>query len=201
MEPSAPAKAGPFYAFGGFALFDPDSNGQLSHQRGDAANLIAGGGFRFSRMLSLELDFFAAGQKLDTPPGATPPAGTFTDGTLDTHMSTAGLALSAKFSFPPAGHLEPYVAGGIGRYTTRLRTTSDDPSCQQHCFDTGPRVSETSHDAGYHVAIGGDYYFTAKDVLGTEVRYLRLDANFPDIVPGKVNAGGIFVWMGYRRYF
>jgi opacity protein-like surface antigen len=200
-EQPAPAKAGPFYAFGGFALFNPDSNSQLSHQRGDAANLIAGGGYRFSRIFSLELDFFGGGQRLDTPPGATPAAGTFKDGSLDTRMTTAGLALAAKFSFPPAGKLEPYVAGGAGRYTTRLMTTSEDPLCEQHCFDTGPRVSQTSHDTGYHASIGGDYHFTPKDVLAAEVRYLRLEASFENIVPGKVNAGGTFVWMGYRRYF
>ena len=199
--PPAPAKAGPFYAFGGFALFSPDTNDQLSHQRGDAANLIAGGGFRFSRMLSLELDFFGGGQKLDTPPGATPAPGTFKDGSLETRMDTSGLALSAKFNFLPVGRLEPYVAGGAGWYATRLRTTSEDPVCEHHCADTGPRISRTSHDAGYHAAVGADYHFTAKDVLAAEVRYLRLEASFEALVPGKVKAGGTFVWMGYRRYF
>jgi opacity protein-like surface antigen len=199
--PPAPAKAGPFYAFGGFALFNPDDNDQLRHQRGDAANLIAGAGFRFSRMLSLELDFFGGGQRLDTPPGATPAAGTFKDGSLDTRMDTTGLAISAKFNFLPAGRFEPYVAGGAGRYTTRLRTTSEDPSCEHHCADTGPRISRSSNDAGYHAAVGADYHFTAKDVFAGEIRYLRLDASFDDIVPGKVKAGGTFVWLGYRRYF
>jgi Outer membrane protein beta-barrel domain len=200
-EPPEPAKAGPFYAFAGFAAFNPDTNGQLSHQRGDAANLLMGAGLRFSRTVSLELDFFGGGQKLDTPPGATPAAGTFKDGSLETRIDTSGFALSAKFNFLPVGRLEPYVAGGAGWYATRLRTTSEDPLCEHHCFDTGPRINRTSHDPGYHAAAGADYYFTAKDVLAAEVRYLRLEASFEDLVPGKVKAGGTFVWMGYRRYF
>src|SRR6266436_7188756 len=44
----------PFYAFGGFALFGPDSNDQLRGERG-GAGLNLGGGFRFSRLLSFEL--------------------------------------------------------------------------------------------------------------------------------------------------
>lgn len=199
--PPAPVKAGPFYAFAGFALFAPDSNSELHHQRGDAVNLIAGAGYRVSRMLSLQLDFLAAGQKLDTPPGATPAPGTFADGSLETRMDTAGVALTARFDFLPIGRVVPYLAAGAGRYSTRLRTTSEDPLCQQHCFDTGPRVSRSSNDAGYHAALGGDYHFTAKDVLGVELRYLRIDASFEDLVPGKVRAGGTFAWMGYRRYF
>jgi hypothetical protein len=53
---------GPFYAFGGFALFGPDSNDQLRGERG-GAGLNVGGGFRFSRLLSFELGVLGAGYR------------------------------------------------------------------------------------------------------------------------------------------
>src|SRR5712664_608113 len=66
--------AAPFYAFGGFALFGPDSNDQLRGERG-GAGLNLGGGFRFSRLLSFELGVLGAGYRLDTPPSAAPRRG------------------------------------------------------------------------------------------------------------------------------
>jgi len=34
-----------------------------------------------------------------------------------------------------------------------------------------------------------------------EIRYLKLKADLQDIGLGKVDSGGTFVWMGYRRIF
>ena len=42
---------------------------------------------------------------------------------------------------------------------------------------------------------------TAKDILAMEVRYLKLTADFNDIGLGKVNSGGTFFWLAYRRIF
>jgi hypothetical protein len=47
---------------------------------------------------------------------------------------------------------------------------------------------------------GADYHFTAKDMVAAELRYLKLDTDFGDIVPGKVHVGGTFLWLGYRRF-
>ena len=40
-----------------------------------------------------------------------------------------------------------------------------------------------------------------KDVVGVELRQLKLDTSFDDIGLGKVKAGGSLLWLGYRRYF
>ena len=189
----------PFYAFGGFALFGPDSNDQLRGERG-GAGLNLGGGFRFSRLLSFELGVLGAGYRLDTPASAAPAAGTFKDGTLRTNLGTGGLNLSVKFHFTQ-GRVDPYFGAGAGLYTTNFRTTSEASTCERHCADTGPRITSRSRDAGYHALIGVDYHVTQKDVAGVEFRQLRLNANFDDIGLGKVKAGGSLLWLGYRRYF
>src|SRR5258708_2253135 len=189
----------PFYAFGGFALFGPDSNDQLRGERG-GAGFNLGGGFRFSRLLSFELGVLGAGYRLDTPPSAAPAAGTFKDGTLRTNLWTGGLNLSVKFHFTQ-GRVDPYFGAGAGLYTTNFRTTSEASTCKRQCADTGPRITSRSRDAGYHALIGVDDHVTQKDVSGVEIRQLRLNANFDDIVLGEVKAGGSLLWLGYRRYF
>jgi len=87
IAPYAAAQPSPdvgrFYAFGGFALFGPDTNDQLQGERGELG-VIGGGGFRFSPLLSFELGVLGAGRRLDTPASAAPAAGTFKDGTLRT---------------------------------------------------------------------------------------------------------------------
>jgi outer membrane protein W len=97
--------------------------------------------------------------------------------------------------------LEPYFGAGVGMYSTWIRTTSEAIGCVQHCADTGPRVSASSRDGGYHALIGADYHVTQKDVVGVEFRQLWLDADFDEIGMGKVKAGGSLMWVGYRRYF
>src|SRR5713226_2539496 len=178
---------GPFYAFGGFALFGPDANDQLQGERG-GLGVIGGGGFRFLPFLSFELGVLGAGHRVDTPASAAPAAGTFKDGTLRTNLSTGGLNLAVKFHFT-LDRIEPYVGVGVGRYTTTLRTTSEASTCLRHCADTGPRVTSRSRDTGYHAVIGADYHLRAKDVLAAEFRYLKLNANFDDIGLGNVKAG------------
>ena len=190
---------GRFYAFGGFALFGPDTNDQLQGERGELG-AIGGGGFRFSPLLSFELGVLGAGRRLDTPASAAPAAGTFKDGTLRTNIGSGGLNLAVKFHFT-LDRIEPYVGFGLGRYATSFRMTSEASTCLQHCADTGPRVTSRSRDTGYHAAIGADYHLRAKDVIAVEFRQLKLDANFNDIGLGNVKAGGSLLWLGYRRYF
>ena len=196
-----PQAAGPgrFYAFGGLAAFAPQKNSGLNDKGG--LGLMAGGGFRTSPQLAVELAFVLSAHELDTTPAsATPPAGTFAAGTEKSTMGTAGLAATARYSFT-TGRFVPYAGGGIGFYSTRFLTTTEAPGCVNNCSDTGPRVSARSNDLGYHILFGGDFHFTAKDVVGAELRYLKLDAKFGDVVPGKTNAGGAFLWLGYRRFF
>jgi opacity protein-like surface antigen len=195
-----PQAAGPgsFYAFGGFAALAPQKNSGLNDKGG--LGLMAGGGFRTSPRLAVELAFVLSAHEVDTPASATPPAGTFAAGTEESTMGTAGLAATARYNFT-TGRFVPYAGGGIGFYRTGFSTTTEATGCVRNCRDTGPRVSEHSNDLGYHIMFGGDFHVTQKDVVGVELRYLKLDAKFGDVVPGKTNAGGAFLWLGYRRIF
>ena len=96
-----------------------EKNSQLQGERGSAANLIAGGGYRLTPDLAVELNFLAAGRKLDTPPTATP-AGTFTPGTLKSNIGTGGIGATVKYSFA-VQRFAPYFGGGVGAYTTTFQ--------------------------------------------------------------------------------
>ena len=198
VDPVSPT-FGRFYAFGGLALLVPQGNPQL-HGESVGPGIVTGGGFRFSRLLSVEVGLLGTYHSIDSPAAAAPAAGTFKDGTLKTDLTTGGLNVGVKFHFP-LRQFEPYVGAGVGLYATNFSMTSEASTCQQNCFDTGPRVRSTSRDAGYHAIVGLDYHLRPKDVLVWEFRYLRLKANFNDINLGNVNAGGSLMWMGYRRYF
>ena len=197
------ANADKFYAFGGFARLFPDIDGRLQGENPSILNLIAGGGYRDSPNLAIEINFLFSFRTFDTPPTAQPPAGTFRAGTLASSMLTLGAAATVKYNFT-AGRVAPYFGGGLGIYATKFLTTSESPFCpgsSDDCANTGPRVSARSTRPGYHALAGADVYLTRKDMLAAEVRYLKLDADFGSILPGKINAGGTFVWIGYRRVF
>jgi opacity protein-like surface antigen len=190
---------GKFYAFAGFAAFGPQKNSGLQNERGSLLNFISGAGYHAWPNVAVELNYLFDNRRLDTPLSAQP-TGPFQAGTAKSYMFTSGLAASAKYRLGE-GRLVPYVGGGMGVYRTRFLTTSEAPSCVNNCSDTGPRVTGSSTDLGYHAMAGADYSITAKDRISAELRYLKLDADFGSILPGKVNAGGMFLWVGYRRAF
>ncbi len=195
----ASASANKFYAFVGGAALAPSKNSQLHGEHATFVGGIAGAGYRISQNLAVELNYLLSIRTPDTPKTAEPPAGTFKPGSLDSTMLTLGIAATVKYRFA-VGRLAPYAGGGFGAYRTRWDTTSDDPSCANRCTGNGPGVSRHSNDLGYHALAGADYHITAKDMVAAELRYLKLDADFGDIVPGKVHVGGTFLWLGYRRF-
>jgi len=191
---------GRFYAFAGFAGLAHQQNNGLT-EKNSLANFMAGGGFRASPNLAVELAAVLSSHDLDTPASATPPAGTFAAGTQQSTMITVGFAASAKYNFATDGRVVPYAGGGIGAYTTHFDTTTEATGCVNNCGDTGPRVSARSTDVGYHALVGADFHFTSKDMFSAEIRYLYIKADFGSVLPGKPNVGGTFLWMGYRRAF
>lgn len=190
---------GRLYAFAGFAGLAHQQNNGLT-EKNSLANLMAGSGFRISPNLAVELAVVLSSHDLDTPPSATPPAGTFAAGTQQSTMITVGLAATAKYNFT-TDRLVPYAGGGIGVYTTYFDTTTEATGCVNNCGDTGPRISARSTDVGYHALVGADFHFTPKDMFSAEIRYLYIKADFGSILPGKTNVGGTFLWLGYRRGF
>jgi len=201
-EPDTPAsvRGGSFYAFGGFAALAADTNGQLPNEKGSPVNLIAGGGYGVTPNLAAELNVLAAGRKLDTPAAVQAQLGPYASGTEKTSMGIFGLGATLKYVFV-VDNFAPYVGGGVGLYTTTYGTWTDAIGCSNNCAGTGPRVTDHSTDIGVHALAGADIHFTAKDILAVEVRYLKLKADLQDIGLGKVDSGGTFVWMGYRRIF
>jgi outer membrane protein W len=201
-EPVTPASVRyrRFYAFGGFAALAADTNGQLQNEKGSPVNLIAGGGYGVTPNIAVELNVLLAGQKLDTPAPVQQQLGIFAPGTDKTSIGVFGVGATLKYIFV-VDNFAPYLGAGFGLYTTTYLTRTDAIGCSNNCGGTGPRVSDHSTDIGAHALVGADIHFTAKDILGMEVRYLKLTADFNDIGLGKVNSGGTFFWMGYRRIF
>jgi len=196
-DPSA--YAGTFYAFAGLGAFFPQKSSQLSGERNSLANFIAGGGYRVAPSLSVEGNFLLGARKIDTPPGGQPTE-PFAAGTAKSTIATLGLAATAKYNIE-VDRLAPYFGGGLGAYRSAFLTTSESPGCTQNCSDTGPRVTRRSSDLGIHALAGVDFHISPKDMVMAELRYLKLRADFGDVVSGKINAGGTFLWLGYRRAF
>lgn len=196
----ASVRGGHFYAFGGFAALAADTNGQLQNEKGSPINLIAGGGYGVTPNLAVELNLLAAGRKLDTPAPVQPQLGLYAGGTDKTSMGVFGIGATLKYVFL-LDDFAPYLGGGFGLYTSTYLTRTDAIGCSNNCAGTGPRVTDHSTDIGAHALVGADIHFSAKNILGIEVRYLKLKADFNDINLGKVDSGGTFFWMGYRRIF
>ena len=195
----ASAYTGSFYAFAGLGAFFPQKSSQLQGERNSPANFIAGGGYRAAPSLSVEANLLLGARKIDTPPNGQP-QGPFQAGSLDSSIGMLGFAATAKYTFQ-LDRLAPYFGGGVGAYRSAFLTTSEAQGCTQNCSDTGPRVTRRSSDLGIHALAGADFHITPNDMVMAELRYLRLKADFGDVVSGKINAGGTFLWLGYRRAF
>jgi opacity protein-like surface antigen len=115
-------------------------------------------------------------------------------------MGAFGLGATLKYIFL-LDNFAPYLGGGFGLYTTTYLTRTDAVGCVNNCAGTGPRVSDHSTDIGVHALVGADIHFSPKNILGIEIRYLKLKADLNEIGLGKVDSGGTFFWMGYRRIF
>lgn len=196
----ASVRGGHFYAFGGFAALAADTNGQFQNEKGSPANLIAGGGYGVTPNLAVELSLLFSGRKLDTPAPVQTQLGPYAGGTDKTTMGAFGPSVALKYIFV-ADNFAPYVGAGVGVYTTTFLTRTDAIGCSNNCGGTGPRVSDHSTDIGFHALVGADVHFTPKNILGIDIRYLKLRADLSEINLGKVDSGGTFFWMGYRRIF
>ena len=197
----ASVRGGRFYAFGGFAALAADTNSQFQNEKGSPANIIAGGGYGVTPNLAVELSLLFSGRKLDTPDEVKQnQLGPYAGGTDKTTMGAFGPSVALKYIFV-ADNFAPYVGAGVGLYTTTFLTRTDAIGCSNNCAGTGPRVSDHSTDIGVHALVGADIHFSAKNILGIDIRYLKLRADLSDINLGKVDSGGTLFWMGYRRIF
>src|SRR5260221_5896247 len=122
-----PQDTGRLYGFGGLAAFGPEKNSGLANERGTLSNFIGGAGYHAWPNWAVEANVLIDTRKLDTPAGvvAQLPAGAFQPGTAKSTISSSGLAVSAKYRFS-GGPLVPYLGGGMGLYTTRFSTTTEE---------------------------------------------------------------------------
>ena len=90
----------------------------------------------------------------------------------------------------PLDRVEIYAGGGLGVYTSRIRTET--------AFGD---IGRDDTDIGYQALAGLDVFVSRRVSLGLEYRKFTLDANFGPTIPGKLEVGGDFFFATVRGYF
>jgi opacity protein-like surface antigen len=179
------------YLDAGIGAFEPESSSALKNQSGQWAAAV-GGGYRPSQHFAWGVEISGFQQRVDTPPGVQSSFFVTVEGR--SRISSEGLAFTARY-IVPLDRWEPYVGGGIGWYRSTLEVRG------RSFLFSETVAEEKSSDFGAHVLAGVDFWIRPRIALGAELRYLRLNASFGDLVPGEVHAGGTFLVLRYRQSF
>lgn len=177
----APDRVGRWYGGGGLGGFSEESNSELRNQDGRYGNFISGG-YRLGSWIALEADGLVALQKVDAPSTISAP-------TSRTELTTAGIGGIVKFILP-LDRVEIYAGGGLGVYTSQIRTETAIGDIERD--DT---------DIGYQALVGLDVFVSRRISVGLEYRKFKLDANFGPTIPGKLDVGGDFFLATVRGHF
>lgn len=177
----APDRVGHWYLGGGVGGYWEESNAQLQHQDGQLGGFFSGG-YRLSPNIALEIDGLSSYQRLDTPPGVA-------SSKTRSRLTSTGVGGVVKFILP-MDRVELYAGGGAGIYGTSLWVKNSQ-------FDS--EADDTN--IGYQGMIGADYYLTRSFSIGLEYRKFKLDANLDPAIPGKIDAGGDFLFATFRGHF
>lgn len=177
----APDRVGRWYGGGGLGGFSEESNFQLGNEDGRFGNFISGG-YRLGSWIALEADGLISLQEVDAPSTIFAP-------TSRTDLTTAGIGAVVKFILP-MDRVEIYAGGGLGVYTSRIRTETAIGDIERD--DT---------DIGYQALAGLDVFVSRRVSLGLEYRKFKLDANFGPTIPGKLEVGGDFFFATVRGHF
>jgi opacity protein-like surface antigen len=176
-----------FFVSGGW--FNPHENPQFRDPNGHYGFAL-GFGSRHSRHFAWEIEFFADHQRVDRP--FTPPPTLFATSSGRASIETLGLAGNIRLLYP-LGRFEPYVGAGIGLYHTELKIDQGFLAGSVTRSDTGP---------GVQLLAGVEHVFgEGGNVVGLQYRRLKLDASLGPEIVGKVDAGGDFVFIMFRRHF
>lgn len=178
----APERVGRWYLGGGLGGFWEESNSQLQNQDGQYGSFFSGG-YRVTPNIALEIDGLYASQRMDTPPTIPAPAGR-------TQLHSAGAGGVVKFILP-LDRVELYAGGGLGVYTSQLRTEAAPDDIRQ----------EDTNNIGYQALVGADFFVSRYVSVGVEYRRFKLDADFGATIPGKIDAGGDFLFATLRGHF
>jgi opacity protein-like surface antigen len=177
----APDRVGRWYLGGGAGGYWEESNSQLQHEEGQFGTFFSGG-YRAAPNIALEIDGLYSYQRVDRPPTVSTSNGR-------SHLTSAGAGGVVKFILP-LDRVELYVGGGLGVYNTTLRVR-DSPFHRER-DDT---------DIGYQGLAGADFFVSRKVSVGLEYRRFKLDADLEPTIPGKIDAGGDFLFATVRGHF
>ena len=176
-----PERVGRWYIGGGMGGFREESNTQLQNQDGQYGGFFSGG-YRFIPNMAVEIDGLYSSQRMDTPPTIPTTSGR-------THLRSGGVGMVLKFILP-LDRVELYAGGGLGMYVSQLRTEASPDDIRQE--DT---------DIGYQALVGADFLVSRHFSVGLEYRRFKLDADFGATIPGKIDAGGQFLFATVRAHF
>ena len=177
----APDRVGRWYIGGGLGGFREESNSQLQNQDGQYGSFFSGG-YRATPNVALEIDGLYSSQRLDTPP-------TIPTTTGRTRLYSNGVGGVVKLILP-LDRVELYAGGGLGLYTTQLRAEASPDEIRQE-----------DANAGYQALVGADFFLSRYVSVGVEYRKFKLDADFGATIPGKIDAGGDFLFATVRAHF
>ncbi|MBI3527138.1 MAG: porin family protein [Betaproteobacteria bacterium] len=178
----APERVGRWYIGGGLGGFREESNSQVQNQDGQYGSFFSGG-YRLHPNIALEIDGLYSSQKMDTPP-------TIPNSTGRTQLHSAGAGGIVKFILP-LDRVELYAGGGLGLYTSQLRVDASPDDIRQ----------EDENNIGYQALVGADFFVSRYVSVGMEYRRFKLDADFGATIPGKIDAGGDFLFATVRGHF
>lgn len=177
----APERVGRWYLGGGVGGYWEESNSQLQHQEGQFGGFFSGG-YRATPNIALEIDALSSYQRLDTPPAVS-------SSHERSRLTSSGVGGVVKFVLP-LNRFELYAGGGVGVYNTALRVRN-----------SPFRDEDNDTDFGYQGLIGADFFVTRNFSMGLEYRRFKLDAKLEPSIPGKIDAGGDFLFMTFRGHF
>jgi opacity protein-like surface antigen len=180
-EMFAPDRVGRWYLGGGAGGYWEESNSQLRDHSGQFGGFFSGG-YRAHPNIALELDGLSSHQRFDTPPSVSSSEGR-------SQLTTSGVGGVVKFILP-LDRIELYAGGGIGVYNTMLRVN-----------DNQFKSEDSDTDVGYQGLVGADYFVTRNFSVGLEYRKFKLDAKLDQTIPGKIDAGGDFLFVTFRGHF
>ena len=179
-EMFAPERVGRWYLGGGIGGFSEESNSQITSPDSQFG-LGFSGGYRLSRNVALEIDALFSYQEFNTP--------AFAGGTRKSDLATNGVGGVVKFILP-LNRVELFVGGGLGLYTSYVNIDG-----------TVFEGNDTDGNIGYQLLAGADFFLSRRISVGVEYRKLKLEADFGDTLPGKIDAGGDFLLVTVRGHF
>ena len=180
-EMFAPDRVGNWYLGGGFGGFREEDNSQIANADGEFG-LAFSGGYRLTRYFALEIDGLLSHQEFDTPASA--------GGSRRSDLFTNGMGGVVKLILP-IDHVELFVGGGLGLYTSRIAIDG-----------TNFEEDEDDTDIGYQLLVGADVFVSRRISVGLEYRKFKLDADFGGTLPGgKIDTGGDFLFATVRGHF